>query len=171
MLFKFAAALTCAFACTIANAAPTEKDAQKLVTDTVAAIKKDAPGTIAKINAGEAPFKDPKDAGFYTFVYDYDLNMIAHPDKALVGRNLKGKPDACGCLFRDEILSRATGKAVPTKCKASADKAWVDYVYKNPEKKTLEHKKTHFVAAKGSDGKDYLVMAGIYVAPMTSCDK
>ena len=78
---------------------PSEKDAQKLVNDTVAAIKADAPGTIAKINAGAAPFKDPKDAGFYVFVYDTNLNMVAHPDKALVGRNLKGKADACGCLF------------------------------------------------------------------------
>jgi polar amino acid transport system substrate-binding protein len=150
---------------------PTEQDAIKLVNDTVASLKSKAPETIGKINAGEAPFKDAKNAGFYVFVYDHELNMIAHPDKALVGRNLKGKADACGCLFRDEILNRVKGTSVPTKCAASKDKAWVDYVYKNPEKKTLEQKKTYYVNAKGSDGKEYIVLSGIYVAPMKECAK
>ncbi len=171
MILRSAVVLASVVFSVSAIAAPTQKDAQKLVEDTAAALKKDASGTIAKINAGEAPFKDSKDAGFYSFVYDLDLNMVAHPDKALVGRNLKGKPDACGCLFRDEIFNQAKGTATPTKCKPSKEKGWVNYAYKNPEKKTLEQKTTYFLSVKGSDAKEYLVMSGIYLAPLTSCDK
>lgn len=156
---------------TLATAAnPTKEDAQKLVEETVVAVQKDAPGTFKKIMAGEAPFKNAQMPELYAFVYDHSITMIAHPDKALVGRDLNNKADACGCLFRNEIVNRVKGTTSPTKCKAGTSKDWVNYAYKNPEKKTLEKKTTYFKNVKGSDGKEYIVLSGIYLEPLKGCE-
>jgi methyl-accepting chemotaxis protein len=40
----------------------------------------------------------------YFFAYDYDLNMAFHYDKDKVGKNLRGKPDPKGKLYREELL-------------------------------------------------------------------
>jgi methyl-accepting chemotaxis protein len=45
----------------------------------------------------------------YLFAYDYDVVMKLHPDPKKVGEAGKGKPDAGGKLFRDEMV--AIGKA------------------------------------------------------------
>jgi methyl-accepting chemotaxis protein len=47
----------------------------------------------------------------YFFGYDYDVTMLFHPDQKRVGQSLKGKPDAKGYAYRDELvkLARAGG--------------------------------------------------------------
>ena len=74
------------------------------------------------------------------------LNII------LNGKNVKGKPDVKGKMYRDEMLSvsQKTGKG------------WVDYYFENPKTKKVEHKNTYFELAKGSDGKSYIVGSGMY---------
>jgi len=145
----------------------SDADVKSLIDKTSDDVTKDSKATFEKIKKGEAPYK--KD-DLYVFVYDTDLNMVAHPDAKLVGQNLKGKGDACGCLFRDEILNRVTKVAGDTNCK-NADKDSVSYVYKNPKTTKLEHKEAFFKSAKGSDGKQYIVISGTYIKEMTECEK
>ena len=145
----------------------SDADVKALIEQTSADIGKDMKGTFEKIKKGEAPYK--KD-DLYVFVYDTDLNMVAHPDAKLVGQNLKGKGDACGCLFRDEILNRVMKMAGDTNCKGT-EKDAVNYVYKNPKTSKLENKKAFFKPVKGSDGKQYIVISGNYIKEMTECEK
>lgn len=145
----------------------TDADVKSLIDKTGEDVVKDSKGTFEKIKKGEAPYK--KD-DLYVFVYDTDLNMVAHPDAKLVGQNLKGKGDACGCLFRDEILNRVMKTAGDTNCKGG-EKDAVNYIYKNPKTSKLEFKKAYFKSVKASDGKQYIVISGNYIKEMTECEK
>jgi len=124
-----------------------------LVDKTAAEIEKNAPGTFEKISAGAHPYKDKDRPDHYVFVYDTDVNMVAHPDKNLVGKNVKGKPDPKGKKFRDEIVEGAQ----------KSKTGWVTYVYKKPDAAGLFDKKSYFKLATGSDGKKYVVTCGKYL--------
>ena len=131
----------------------TKEQVSGLVAATVTDLEKDAAATIGKINKGEAPYKNAANPELYVFVYDLELNMVAHADKNLVGKNFKGKPDAKGKKFRDEIVATVQEKG----------SGWVDYVYKKPDADGLFPKTTFCKAAKGSDGKQYAVCCGMYL--------
>lgn len=130
----------------------TEKQVIDLVNLTADAVAKDTKGTIDKINKGSAPFTDEKNKALYTFMYDPDVNMIAHPQAGLVGKNFKGKPDAKGKNFRDDIVKGAL----------SSGTGWVDYLYQKPGEKGIHPKKTYYKIANGNDGKKYIICAGMY---------
>jgi len=137
----------------VASAAQTTEQVVALVKKTHAAIEENAPDTLARINRAEHPYKDKNNPSLYIFVFDTDLNVAAHAIKAkVVGKNVKGKPDIKGKMYRDEMLavSRKDGKG------------WVDYYFENPKSKKIEHKTTYFELAKGSDGKEYIVGSGKY---------
>jgi len=134
------------------EAAITDEAVVALVDQTAADLTKDAAATIQKINDGTHPYKDKDNPEFYVFVYDTDVNMIAHPDKTLVGKNFKGKPDARGKKFRDLIVENATKSTT----------GWEDYLYKKPDAAGLFDKKAYFKLTTGSDGKKYVVVCGKY---------
>jgi polar amino acid transport system substrate-binding protein len=122
-----------------------------LVNGTAAAIESDAADTFTRINAGEAPYRDPTDPALYAFVYDTNLTMVAHAGNIqLVGVNFRGKTDVTGRPFRDEILTGATENGT----------GWVDYVYMQPGQMNLYYKTTYYRLARGSDGKSYVVCSG-----------
>ena len=132
--------------------AQTTEEVTALVEQTSEDISQNLYQTLAKINMGEHPYKNLDNPSLYVFVLDTDLNLIAHFKTAIVGRNMKGKPDVKGKLYRDEFL-------VVAKKDGSG---WVDYYFENPKTKEIEHKNTFVKLAKGSDGKDYLVCSGMY---------
>ena len=132
--------------------ASTTEEVTALVDQTAQAMAKNSYATLAKINAGKHPYKDKDNPALYAFVLDTELNLIAHFKTAIVGRNMKGKPDAKGKLFRDEILAKALKDGT----------GWVEYHYENPKTKKLAHKTTFLKLVKGSDGKDYIVCSGKY---------
>jgi polar amino acid transport system substrate-binding protein len=123
-----------------------------IVEMTAAEMAKDAPAVIAKINAGEDPFVSKDNPALYVFVYDKDVNMIAHPNQGLVGKNFKGKPDVKGKNFRDEIIDGAVANG----------KGWVEYAYQKPGVTGIFDKETYYLMVKGSDGKDYVLTCGKY---------
>lgn len=131
----------------------TKEKVTQLVETTVTDLAADAPGTIAKINKGEHPYKDKDNPAAYVFVYDTEVNMVAHPQAGLVGRNFKGKPDVRGKKFRDEIVEKAT----------SAGSGWVEYAYTQPGETGVHPKTTYCKMVKGNDGKAYVVCAGMYL--------
>ena len=132
--------------------AQTKEEVTALVEQTSEDISKNLYQTLAKINMGEHPYKNLDNPSLYVFVLDTDLNLIAHFKTAIVGRNMKGKPDVKGKLYRDEFLAVAQKDG----------SGWVDYYFENPKTKEIEHKNTFVKLAKGSDGKDYLVCSGRY---------
>ena len=133
-------------------AAQTTEEVTALVEQTKKAFEKNAFQTLAKINIGEHPYKDLDNPSLYVFVLDTDLNLVAHFKTPIVGRNQKGKPDAKGKMFRDEILAKALKDG----------SGWVDYYFENPKTKQLAHKNTFFKLVKGSNGVDYIICSGKY---------
>lgn len=135
-----------------ASAQSTEEVAA-LVKQAKAAIEKNALQTFARINRAEHPYKNKENASLYVFVFDTDLTVRAHPIKtAVIGKNVKGKPDSKGKDYRGEMLSKSM----------TDGGGWVDYYFLNPKTKKEEHKNTYFELAKGNDGKGYIVGSGKY---------
>lgn len=133
--------------------AQTSEQVVGLVQQAKTAIEGNALQTFARINRAEHPYKDKDNPSLYIFVFDTDLNVVAHAIKtAVIGKNVKGKPDVKGKNFRDEMLAVALKDG----------SGWVDYYFDNPTTKETEHKTTYFELAKGSDGKSYIVGSGKY---------
>jgi polar amino acid transport system substrate-binding protein len=131
----------------------TEQMVIDLVNTTSSNLFEDAPSTLIKINAGEAPYLDPANPSLYAFVYDTDVTMVAHAtNPLLVGVNFKGKTDAAGKPFRDEIIRGALSHGT----------GWEDYVYTKPDQSGLYYKTTYYRLVTGNDGKQYVVCAGRY---------
>lgn len=130
----------------------TDTQVTELVKVTCASLTKDASGTIAAINRGDAPFKDAANPTLYVFVYDPEVRMVAHPRAELVGQTFQGKPDAKGKMFRDEIVERAMKDGT----------GWVFYQYQKPGGNGVFPKMTFFTRVVGGDGKTYIVCAGKY---------
>jgi polar amino acid transport system substrate-binding protein len=125
----------------------------RLVNLTSSSIENDALGTFKRISAGEHPFKDKDNPALYVFVYDTDVNMVAHADNPkLVWMNFMGKMDVSGKKFRDEIVAGAIRNGT----------GWVDYVYTSPAEGGLYYKTTYYKLTHGSDGKMYIVCCGKY---------
>lgn len=138
---------------TLCAADLTEQQVIDLVASTAADLVKDLKGTCEKISKGEAPYKSPTDPEFYVFVYDLEINMLAHPTASLVGKNFKGKPDAKGKKFRDEIVEGAVKNKT----------GWVEYMYQKPGDTGLHPKKAYYQLIDGPEGKQYIVVSGMYL--------
>jgi polar amino acid transport system substrate-binding protein len=133
----------------------TAGQVQSLVNFTAAAMEKDAPGTIKKINAGEHPFWDKENRALYVFVYNTNVTIIAEADNPrLVGVNMKGKTDIAGTAFRDQITDKAMTEGT----------GWVDYVWMIPEENGMYRKSANFRLVNGSDQQQYIVISGMYSA-------
>lgn len=133
--------------------AQTKDEVIALVKQTKSDIEKNSKQTLKKVNAGDHPYKDSENPSLYVFILDSELNVAAHAIKPhTVGKNLKGKPDVKGKMFRDEIREKAL----------SNGKGWVDYYYINPNTKQVAHKESYFELANGTDGKKYIVGSGKY---------
>ena len=131
----------------------TEDQVTGLVNFTVRAIENDAPGTLARINAGEHPFWDRENRALYVFVYDTSLTIVAEADNPLlVGVNMQGKTDIAGTPFRDRIREKALAKG----------SGWVEYIWMIPEENGIYTKSAYFRLVTGSDGIRYIVASGMY---------
>ena len=124
-----------------------------LVQLTASHLESDAHGTIQKINNQETPYKDPDNSTLYSFVYDIDLTVVAHAtNEEIIGINFKGKPDAAGKLYRDEILAGALEN----------QSGWVDYIYTKPDNSGLYRKSSYYKLVTGSNGQQYIACSGRY---------
>ena len=131
----------------------SEDDVKARVNLTATAIESDAPGTIALINAGAAPYKNPDDSSEYVFVFSPDVTVLANAGNPhLVGISMKGKTDVAGTAFRDEFANVATTNG----------SGWVDYLYIKPDQGGLFYKSAWVTSVTGSDGETYIIGAGIY---------
>jgi len=133
--------------------AQTNEEVMSLVKQTRMAAEKNALQTFARVNRAEHPYKNKDNPSLYIFIFDTDLNVVAHAIKTkVIGKNVKGKPDVKGKKFRDEMLEIALKDG----------KGWVDYYFANPKTKKVAHKKAYFELANGSDGKKYIIGSGKY---------
>lgn len=131
----------------------TEQMVIDLVDQTSVNISENAAATFTAINQGEAPYEDPDYPGLYAFVYDTEINIVAHAtNPLLVGVNFRGKTDVAGKPFRDEIVNGALANGA----------GWVDYIYTRPDESGLYYKTTYYKLTEGSDGQQYVVCAGKY---------
>ena len=142
-----------AFLFVTSASAATPEEAMARVEQTAEDLQGDTPGTLAAINAGDAPYRDPADPTSYVCVYDMELTVVAHPDPKILGKNKKGVPDSRGKLYRDEILAGALSKG----------SGWEDYHYTKPGSEGQHPKRTYYERVTGSDDKEYIVCSGIYL--------
>ena len=79
------------------------------------------------------------DGEWYVFILDENDRLIAHPNQALLGQDIKGDlgVDAAGYRFGAAIAA------------APAEGRWVDYVYLNPASGNQEYKHTWVVRQDG----------------------
>ncbi len=85
----------------------------------------------------------------YAFLFDYDLNCLAHPaNPKLVGKNLAELKDAEGKTFMRDMGD-----------KAKAGGGWVDYKWTNPETKKIQDKSSYVIPVPGTN---YFLGCGIY---------
>lgn len=136
-------------------AAVTEQQVIDLVDHTCAAIAKDAAGTFAAINAGQAPYVDAQNPALYAFVFSRNVQIIADPDPTFQGKSMKGVPDAAGKLFRDAMVAGALADG----------SGWIEYVKEEPGSTKLSRKASYYRLVRGSDGIQYVVGAGRYLGP------
>lgn len=130
-----------------------ESQVTALINRTSTDLAGDATGTLRRINAGEAPYRDQTQKDLYVFVYDTNVTMVAHADNpTLVGTNYHNKTDVTGYPFRDRIVQGALKNTT----------GWVDYVYTNPTDFNLFNKTTYYRLVRGSDNRDYVVCAGTF---------
>jgi len=133
--------------------AQTSEECTALVEQTAKAIEENALQTLARINRAEHPYKNKDNSALYVFVLNPDQTIVGHPIKTkVIGKNMKGKPDIKGKMFRDEFVAvtRKDGSG------------WVDYYFLNPKSKKEEHKTSFVKLVKGSDGNEYIVGSGKY---------
>jgi polar amino acid transport system substrate-binding protein len=131
----------------------TEQMAIDLVNITAMHLEDDLPSTVIKINNGESPYKNAENPALYAFLYDTSIDMVAHAtNPLLVGENFKGKTDAAGKPFRDEIVNGALANG----------EGWEDYIYTKPDQSGLYYKTTYYKLITGSDGEHYIVCSGKY---------
>lgn len=131
----------------------TVSDVTDLVNQTAQDISRDAPETIKNINAGLAPYINTQNPDLYVFVYDPDVNMVAHAENpGMVGLNYHNKVDVSGTPFRDRLVQEALTNGT----------GWVDYIYNSPAESGLFWKSTNCQLAPGSDGKQYIICSGMY---------
>ncbi len=131
----------------------TDEAVIALVDTTAAALEQNTLDTLRRINAGEAPYRDPTNPGLYVFVFNTNMTIVAHADNIMqVGVNFKGKTDVTGKPFRDEIYEGALKNGT----------GWVDYVYLHPVQTNLYYKTAYYRLTRGSDGAQYIVGSGNY---------
>lgn len=132
----------------------SEEQVLDLIHTTADSLSLNAEKTIRNINQGISPYIDSKNPDLYVFVYDTDVNMVAHAaNPRMVGANYHLKTDVAGNAFRDEIVQGALENGT----------GWVAYVYSNPIYSGLYWKTTAYKLVTGSDGNRYVVCSGMYL--------
>ncbi len=102
--------------------------------------------TIAAINDPNGDFKKGE---LYAFIFDFDMNCLAHPaNPKLVGKNLADLQDPEGKLFMKEMTE-----------KAKSGGGWSDYKWSNPETKKIQDKSSYVLPVAG---ENLYIGCGIY---------
>lgn len=128
-----------------------QADAKALVDKAAALIQDLGEEALAKVSDPEGGFY-LKDRAIYVFVYDPECVVLAHPVKnSLIGMSLKGKPDARGKKFRDEIVKKAIEDG----------DGWTTYSYQKPGEEGI-HPKIAYGKLAEHQGKQFIVVAGVY---------
>lgn len=126
-------------------AEPVQRDAVALAERGAAYVKRHGKDEmIRKINIRDPEFNS---GSLYLAMRDLKGITVAHPNTALIGKNMLDVPDADGKLFRYEMLAIANG----------AGRGWVDYRYLNPATGKVEAKTTYVLRVG-----DVALEAGVY---------
>ena len=117
-------------------------------------MEKDVTNVVSKIMASEYPSSDfnKQYPDNYLFVYNTNVELVAHITPRIIGKSLKGVPDIDGYKFRDDIIEKAQKEG----------SGWVVYKYREPSTNAIGKKKTYFKGAKASDGRFLVVCSGKY---------
>ena len=149
--FRIIAVLGLLLCCWAAGAAPgaarpTGKDAVAMAERGAAYLKQHGKQRmIERIVAHDPEFWQ---GSLYLAMRDLKTGLtVAHPNTALMGKDLLDVPDADGKAFRHEMLAVAKGPG----------KGWVDYKFLNPESGKVEAKTTYVLRVG-----DVALEAGVY---------
>lgn len=131
------------------------RQARRAIDVTAAALARDAATTLAAIVAGSAPFVAAGNPQPATLVVDTDGAVVAAPDATLVGTNLQGERDALGRTHRAQMVAGALARGDGS----------LEYAFADPAG-GLGLRTAYYRLVTGSDGRQYVVCAERYVAPI-----
>ncbi|MHB8763585.1 MAG: cache domain-containing protein [Deferrisomatales bacterium] len=130
------------------GASADEQAVLTMVGDAVALLNEKGDAALPVIGEPNGRFHQGE---LYAFVYDADVNMLAHPFKpTLVGKNYAGKPDVKGFKFRDAIVRAGLQGG-----------GWTEYHYQKPGEDGIHNKRVYSKAAS-HNGRQYIVAVGMY---------
>ncbi|MGD9537101.1 MAG: cache domain-containing protein [Alphaproteobacteria bacterium] len=110
----------------------TAEEAKALVARAIAAFDERGEAAFAEITAPSTAFRD---RDLYVFVIGPDHKTVAHGGFAdRVGRDVREEHDVDGKAFGEEFVERAT-----------AEGAWVDYKFNDPQSGKLRQKSSWLV--------------------------
>jgi cytochrome c len=124
---------------------PSERDAVALCEKGARFIQANGKDKmIERINARDPEFNH---GSLYLAMRDLNGLTVAHPTRAIIGKNLLDVPDADGKAFRHEMLAIARGKG----------SGWVNYKFLNPATGKVQAKTTYVLRVG-----DIALEAGVY---------
>jgi len=130
----------------------TDKQIADLIERTCLDITQNAVAAFEKITKGEEPYQNRINPDLYVWVYNQKVEMVAHPNRKLVGISYKGKPDIKGTMFRDKIVEEAMKNGQGS----------LTYFYQSPKDRSLYRKLVTFRLVTGNNGERYVVCSGRY---------
>lgn len=98
------------------------------------------------IDAGRQPYARPSNPLAHVYVYDLDLNVVAHPDPAERGTSHKQRVDDHRRPYPQQILERALARKKGTE-------GWIEYTERGL------HRLAFYERAQGRDGYYYVVVS------------
>ena len=102
--------------------------------------------TFDQINRGKAPYQAPNNVLSYVYVYDLDLEIVAHPFPNKIGLDHSDHKDARGMAYPKIIKSRATNRK-------RGQEGWIEYIQNDM------NIIAYFELAQGKNGLYYIVVS------------
>ncbi len=103
-------------------------------------------GTFKDINQRKPPYIRESNPHAYVYVYDLNLNVVAHPERGNIGTNHTQRVDDNRNAYAQEILKRALARKLGTE-------GWIEYTEQGLMRLAF------FERAQGRDGAYYIVVS------------
>ena len=102
--------------------------------------------TFADIGKGRPPYVREGNPNAYVYIYDLDLNVVAHPDRSIVGTSHANRVDDRHDAYPKEILERALGRK-------RGIEGWIEYTEQGLMRLAF------YELAQGRDGLYYIIVS------------
>lgn len=133
-------------ACSSSQEPSLQRAIESRAHDTALRMIADTDLTLDQINAGQPPFISGSNPASYVYIYDLDLNVVAHPDYSERGASHANRMDANRTPYPQQILSRVLGRK-------KGQEGWIEYTEGGL------HRLAYYELAQGRNGYYYIIVS------------